>query len=245
MKKITGTLKAEDKTEIAYYHYKAGHKAVSIVAHGFFNSKDSELINNTSRAVLKFSDVICFDFRGHGRSHGLFFWTAKEYLDLQAILEFAGSKYKKIAVIGFSLGAATSIVTASKTDTITSLVAVSAPTEFKKIDYRFWDLNIENDILYNLFEGRKGKGVRPGPFWLKKDRPIEVVEKLEIPVLYIHGGQDWVIRPWHSRALYEKTKAKKKLKIIKGGFHAEYLMRNKSKEFIAEIESWFKSTLKA
>ena len=66
------------------------------------------------------------------------------------MLNYAKSNYQKIGVVGFSLGAATSIITASREDLIDSLIAVSAPVEFEKIEYCFWDLDVENDIFYNL-----------------------------------------------------------------------------------------------
>jgi fermentation-respiration switch protein FrsA (DUF1100 family) len=98
---------------------------------------------------------------------------------------------------------------------------------------------------YTLFtaEGLKGRGFRPGPFWFKKERPIDNVDKLEIPVLYLHGEKDWVIKPWHSQSLYDKTKSKKRIVIFKNGPHAEYLARDYNDQFMAEVRAWFKETL--
>jgi len=128
---------------------------------------------------------------------------------------------------------------------VNSLICVSAPSEFKKIDYKFWELDWEGDFVYTLFtkEGKKGKGVRPGPFWLKKKAPLNSVKKINIPILYIHGEKDWVIKPWHSHALYENTTSKKKIVIIKNGPHAEFLMKEFSKEILKLIKEWFKETL--
>ncbi len=243
MEKISGILIAEDKQKIFYDNYKAGHEAVAVIAHGFFNSKDSELIKKAAVELTEFIDVITFDFRGHGQSEGLFYWTSKEYFDLEAVLKAANAEYQKTGLIGFSLGAATSIITVAREHKVESLIAVSTPTEFEKIDYEFWNLDIENDIIYNLGGGRNGKGVRPGPFWLKKDKPINVVKELKIPVLYIHGDADWVIRPWHSQMLYKHTRSKKSILIIKGGSHAEYLMRFHDDEFLKAIKNWFAKTL--
>ncbi len=216
---------------------------MAVIAHGFFNSKGSELICKVATELLCFIDVIVFDFRGHGSSEGLFHWTSREYLDLEAVLNKAKEEYKIIGLIGFSLGAAISIITVARSDKVDSLIAVSGSTEFEKIDYKFWNLDLENDIFHNLGDGRKGKGVRPGPFWLKKDKPINVVKDIKIPVIYIHGEDDWVILPWHSERLYEKTRSKKQLVKIPGGSHAEYLMRFHSNEFIAAIKQWFAETL--
>lgn len=245
-KKETKSLVTEDKKHIVYDHFKTGAKRVVIIAHGFFNSKNAVLLQDLGKELAHEYDVVIMDFRGHGKSKGLFYWTSKEYIDLIAVLDDIKGDYEKIGIIGFSLGAATSIITASKTDVIDSLICISSPAEFEKIEYHFWDLDVENDILYNLIgEGRAGKGVRPGPFWLKKEKPINLVGKVTCPILYIHGENDWLIKPKHSRLLYEKTQSKKDIALIKKGPHAEYLLReNKNKEeTIALIENWFRETL--
>ncbi|MBI4844987.1 MAG: alpha/beta fold hydrolase [Candidatus Omnitrophica bacterium] len=241
----TGSVYTEDKKKIYFDQYKNGHKKLVIIAHGFFNSKEALLLKDLGQEMGNDYDVLIMDFRGHGQSKGLFYWTTKEHIDLKAVLKNVRSQYEKIGVIGFSLGAATSIVVAAKTDLMDSLICVSAPGSFEGIEFHFWELDIETDILYNLVgDGRTGKGVRAGPFWLKKDKPINLVEKIKVPVFYLHGEKDWVIKPQHSKKLFDKTTAFKKLSIIKDGFHAEYLMQPKNKdEVLGLIRKWFKETL--
>ena len=244
--KTSGYLLTSDNQKIHYDQFKADHRKVIIIAHGFFNSKQAVLLKQFAAALINLYDVILFDFRGHGKSRGVFYWTSKEYLDLISIVDYASIHYEKVGLIGLSLGAATSIIAASKTSKINSIVAVSAPVEFEKIDYHFWKLNIKNDLFYNLFgEGKKGKGVRPGPFWFKKEKPLEVVKKTVTPIFYIHGDADWVIRYRHSEVLYKNTVAKKKLSIIKNGPHAEYLFLEHKDEVLRLIREWFEETLGA
>ena len=158
---IANNLLTVDGQTIHYDLYPHGHQRLIIIAHGFFNSKDALLLKELGQALANQYDVLIMDFRGHGKSGGLFYWTSKEYLDLKAVLGYARTRYQKIGVIGFSLGAATSIITASQTDGIDTVISISAPSEFEKIECRFWELNVENDIFYNLIgEGRAGKGVR-------------------------------------------------------------------------------------
>lgn len=240
----TRSLFTEDKQEIYYDHYTNGHKRLVVIAHGFFNSKDALLLKELGKELRDGYDVVILDFRGHGQSGGLFYWTTKEYIDLIAVLEDVRGDYDKIGLIGFSLGAATSIIAASKVDWIDSVIAVSAPTEFEKIEYHFWDLDVENDVLYNLIgDGLVGKGARPGPFWLKKDKPIHCVAKVKAPILFLHGESDWLIKPTHSQELYDKAQGKKDIAIIKNGPHAEYLIRKKKEETVTFIRDWFKETL--
>lgn len=243
VKDTSKTLTTIDNHKIAYTHYDNGHEKAVIIAPGFFNSKDATLLKRLKDHLIDSYDVIMFDFRGHGESSGLYTWTAKEGLDLEKVIDYAKMKYSTIGLIGFSFGAAISIQVAAKDKSIASFIAISAPQDPAKIDYRLWELDIENDIIYNLQEGRIGKGVRPGPFWLTKKKPLDLVNRITCPVLYIHGDKDWVIGHLHSQKLYDKTKSKKKIAVIKDGPHAEYLLRKNADETLKLILEWFKETL--
>ena len=240
----SGILTTADHQQIHYDHYQSGFDRVVIIVHGFFNSKDAILLKKLSADLNKVYDVIIFDFRGHGKSSGLFYWTAKEHQDLEAVLEYAKSKYRKVGVIGFSLGAAISLITTVRTSKIDSLISVSAPVDFLRIEYYFWQLDLYQDILYNTVgQGRIGKGIRPGPFWVRKERPIDIVDKIKIPVFYIHGQNDWLIKPQHSQALYKNTNSYKKLTIIENGPHAEYLILTHKEITVNLIKEWFQETM--
>lgn len=239
-----GYVVTEDKKKIYFDHYKNDHKKVIILAHGFYNSKKAVLFKDMAKALSGEYDVIVMDFRGHGESDGPFDWTAKGYQDLEAILEYAKGSYSNIGVIGFSLGAASSIITASKSDLITSLIVVSPPADFDKIEKHFWKMGIMENVVYNVFdEGRIGKGVKPGNLWLKKIKPINVVGDIKIPIFFIHGKKDWLILPWHSEKLYEKAQGIKKLEIVSEGTHAEYIYRSDREATIKMFKEWFNSTM--
>jgi len=234
----------EDRTTIVFDHYQNNHDKVVILAHGFYNSKDSVLFRQMAEELSDDYDVIAMDFRGHGKSKGLFSWTAKEYQDLEAVLGYAKKSYDKIGVIGFSLGAATSIIVASNSKDISSLISVAAPTEFRKVDGHFWKMGIWENIVYNFaLEGRFGKGVLPGSLWHEKTKPIDVVHNIRIPVFFVHGQDDWLILPGHSRELYNRANHKKKLAIIEHASHAEYIYRNDRKGTIKMFKDWFQETL--
>ena len=233
-----------DQAKITYDLYPAGKDQLVVIAPGFFNSKDSVLLQILGAELWPEYDVLLLDFRGHGTSQGVFYWTTKEYLDLQAVLDAVKDQYQQIALIGFSLGAATSIIVASQYEHIDSLIAVSGPTEFERIDYHFWDLDMENDVFFNLTgAGRQGKGVRPGPFWLKKDKPVQKIAQVRCPVFILHGSADWLIKPWHAQELFARATSEKELAIIDNGPHAEYLVRKNKSETVRLIRDWLGRTL--
>lgn len=243
---VSGTLTTVDHQEIAYHHFKNGHQAVIIIAHGYYNSKQCVVLLQLAQVLGGEYDILMFDFRGHGKSSGVFTWTSREGNDLAAVLDFITPQYSKKGLIAFSIGASISINLLAKDKRVDSFVCVSAPSNMWRIDYWVWAMDLKNDAAYTLLNpiGKIGKGVRAGPFWLAKEKPINNIGKITIPTLFIHGSRDWVIRPWHSKALHQKTGGVKRIVFIKNGPHAEYLVRDYFEQFVAEVKNWFLETLK-
>ena len=242
---VSGTLTTVDHHKISFQHFKNGGLAVIVIVHGYYNSKQCVVLQQLAQALGGEYDIFMFDFRGHGKSSGLFTWTSREGNDLRAVLDFIAPLYSKIGLIAFSMGASISINVLANDKRVNSLISVSAPSDMSRIDYHVWALDWKGDVIYTFLNPRgwRGKGVRPGPFWLAKERPINNVNKITIPIMFIHGSRDWVIRPWHSKALYQKTGGIKKIISIKNGSHAEYLMRDYPDQFVAEVKKWFLDTL--
>jgi pimeloyl-ACP methyl ester carboxylesterase len=242
---VSGTLATVDRQKISFQHFKNGFQAVIIIAHGYYNSKQCVILQQLARAFEQEYDIFMFDFRGHGKSSGVFTWTSREGNDLRAVLDYIAPQYSKKGLIAFSMGASISINVLAHDKRVDSFICVSAPSDMSKIDYWFWALDWKGDIVYTLLNPRGwiGKGVRPGLFWLAKERPIDNIGKISIPIMFIHGSRDWVIRPWHSEALYQKAGGVKKIASIKNGSHAEYLMRDYPEQFVAEVKNWFVETL--
>jgi pimeloyl-ACP methyl ester carboxylesterase len=235
----------EDGKRIAFSHIKGGFSKVVIVAHGFYNNKDTVLFRGIADAFSKEYDVIMFDFRGHGKSGDVFTWTAHEQKDLRAIIAYAKENhYAKIGVIGFSFGAAIALIEASFHQDIDSMIAVSAPADLESINCHFWEKEMRKDLMLNCGIKGHGKGVRPGNLFLQKIRPRDIVDKISpMPVLFLHGEKDWLIKPSHSRRLFERAKPPKALAIIKDGGHAERMFDVFPDQFMKICLDRFRETL--
>jgi len=242
---VTGTLQTKDGVNISYDHYKQGSRSVIVVCPGFFNSKDNRWMKKAVQMLLPEYDVIIFDFRGHGKSAGIYTWSAKEHLDLDAVMDYAGSQhYEHIGILAFSLGAATAINEAAVRPDIDSMVLVSCPSKFQNIDYHFWEPAMFADLKDNIESGWEGKGARFSNIFLQKQAPIDSVRSIKHAALFfIHGDNDWVIKARHSKKMYESAATKKKLEIIKGGYHAERLFQFQYNEMSDSILEWFSETL--
>jgi len=200
------------------------------------------------KKLLNEYDLFLFDFRGHGQSSGLFTWMSREEAEVHAVLQHLESHYDRIGIIGFSLGGSIVLNVLSQVPeyNVHSFVCISAPSDFYKTDIlKLWQLDWENDVVYHLLskEGRTGRGVRPGPLWLTKKRPLDYVEKLQVPVLYMYGSLDWIVKPHHGMLLYNKTKSPKKINIIEQGPHAEFLLRKYPQTISEDVYNWFQTTL--
>lgn len=235
-----------DGVEIAYEHFKNGFDSAIIICPGFFNSKGNGGIRKSIDIVSGSYDVIIFDFRGHGESGGKFSWTAKEPLDLKAVLDYTeGCGYKKIGILGFSLGAAVSIIVAARRPEIKSMALISAPYSFWDINYHFWEPEMFSDLKANMDCNWEGKGAKVDHVFMDKERPIDSVGRIkESSILFIHGAKDWVIKDYHSKKLYNSaTVHEKRLEIFNDGLHAERLIEqypDRMKELVSE---WFDKTL--
>lgn len=241
-----GILYTHDKVAIAYEHYKKGFDSVIIVCPGFFNSKKNRWMRKTIDLISSNYDVIIFDFRGHGDSGGRFSWTAKEHLDVKAVLDYTKSQgYKEIGILAFSLGAMASVNAISTNGDVQSMVLISCPYKFSKIDYHFWKPEMFSDLKDNIECNWEGKGARTTHIFKRKPKTIRKIAKIKrVPILFIHGDKDWVIKAYHSQKLYDAAITYKKIEIIKGGLHAERLIQLCPDKMKSLILNWFAKTLK-
>ena len=84
-------------------------------------------------------------------------------------------------------------------------------------------------------------GCRLGNPWLKKEKPVETIRHLDMPVLLIHGTRDSIVSHPHSERLHQAAGEPKRLELIEGGGHAEELYRRHPDRFIFLVREWFKS----
>jgi alpha-beta hydrolase superfamily lysophospholipase len=234
------TFKTKDHIEISVNHYVNGFDSAIIICPGFLMHKDSKPFLMLSKRLSQDFDIITMDFRGHGRSNGEYTFTSRENLDLRAVVDFAKTKYKYIGTMGFSLGGAVAINELSENKVINKLMVVSAPADFYWIENRF----LNKDVIASTIKKFDWKmiQVRFGNVLLKKSRPIDNIAKVSpIPVLFVHGDRDTIVKPRHSLFLYEKAKEPKRLVRYENCLHAEDIFHSDNFDnFVSLCLDWFK-----
>ena len=215
-------LETKDNIKIEINYFKGGFDSVIVIAPGWCMTKDSKAFFEMEKEFSKEFDIISLDFRGHGRSKGFYTFGAKEEKDLDAVFDFIKNKnYKNVYLMGFSLGGMVSILYAAK-NKIDKLVVISAPCDFNKIENKMYKKEAWLET-FKKFELKRFLSIRPSIIPHKKEKPIDYIDKINIPVLFITGKKDPTVYFWHTEELYKKAKCKKELFIYEKRIHAEDL----------------------
>lgn len=230
----------KDRIKIAINHYKNDFDSVVIIAPGWFMTKDSKSFKEMSEIFSENFDVIAMDFRGHGNSSGLYTFTRKESNDLSAVVDYASEKYKKIFLIGFSLGGALVLDCASKNERIDKVITISAPTCFKKIENKVWKKEAWLPTFQKC-EIKRWLSIRPSLLFGRTVNPIEIIKNIKCPTLFIAGEKDPTVCEWHTKKLYEDAICEKKYVLFKNCTHAEDLFLQDREKFIEICTQWLKN----
>lgn len=233
-------LTSKDNVKVSINRHKSGFNSVLIIAPGWFMGKDTKPFSSMAKQFAKHFDVISMDFRGHGKSGGVFTFSAFEYRDLEAVIEFSKSEYETVYLIGFSLGAATSVICAAKDNSVKKLILVSPPSEFLKIENHFFKPEAFVQTI-KKFDLKNSFSVRAGNLFLPKTKPLEVIEKVQAPKLFIYGELDPTVYPWHTKKLFEKAIEPKSIIGFEQGIHAEDIYLQNPKKFLKTCTSWLNS----
>ena len=91
---------------------------------------------------------------------------------------------------------------------------------------------------FKKFELKRWLSIRPSFIPYKKIKPINVINKVDIPILFVTGEKDPIVFPWHTVKLYEKYTGTKLLKIFENGKHAEDIFVENKAEFTKICLDW-------
>jgi len=234
-----------DNVKITGYHIKDNHRSAIIILHGGLRSKDSFAELSLAQWLSYDYDIIAFDARGHNESEGDWTGDGKTCLDLAAVMDYAKPfNYKKIGVIGRSLGGFTALLFAAENkNLIDSLVIISAPLTHIRVTKMVSQVeklkSLPGRILVRAIVGLRyhdynDNDIKP---------PLELLSQIKIPTFLIYAQKDDTLGITEDdvRAAYDQIKSPKKLYLFPGINHLPkswhmgpiYLL----------CKDWFKDTL--
>lgn len=220
-------LRTADGVRIDAAHTPNGSLDLGIVvAHGFTGTWRGPDTRRIVHVLSKFGGVVSFDFRGHGRSGGQSTVGDLEVLDVDAAVKHARAiGYRRIATVGFSMGAAVVVRHAALHGGVDGVVSVSGPARWYYRDTKpmrqvHWAIERWHGRLAARLVKRTriaGAGWDPVPL-----PPYEAAALVApTPLLIVHGDSDPFFPTEHAYQLYEYAGEPKELWIEPGYGHAE------------------------
>ena len=221
---------------------KAGAGAI-VLMHGVRSNRLS-MVNRASFLSQAGYSVLLFDFQAHGESSGTHItFGSLESKDARAAIQFLrdNAPGEKIGVVGVSMGGAAAILATPPVSVDAIVIEMVYPTINEAVNDRLtlrlgnWARILTPLLIVQL---RPRLGVDPAEL-----RPIDHVNQLTFPKLFIAGADDRHTTIEESRRIYETARAPKELWIIPGAAHVD-LHEAAKIEYELRLLNFFKSNLK-
>ena len=191
-------LVADDGTVIQAEHLPAasGSRDLAIVvAHGFMLNSRHPRLRRIGGWMRDAAGVILVDLRGHGGSAGVCTLGWQEVRDVEAAVGWAGwLGYRRVATLGFSLGAAVVLRHAALYGGVDRVAAVSGPGQW------YFRGTSRMRLLHRLVLSKTGRLVIRT---LRRTRisnvpwseplpidPVAAATEIDVPLLVVHGDRD-------------------------------------------------------
>jgi alpha/beta superfamily hydrolase len=201
-----------------------------------------------------------FDFRGAGRSSGVFDYGVGEQEDVRCVLDWLASRSDVVSdrlfVVGHSLGGAVSLYALQGDNRVKGLALWSTPKNHSH-NVKKWIRRTRGtlglyaflvlariDKLFNvqrIFD-LEVYGVKLHPRFVReklmKLDERQAASKLNVPILIAIGGDDDIVGVDEAQAVYESANEPKTLLVIEG---ADHVYRGKEQQLINKTLEWIKS----
>ncbi|WP_206184756.1 alpha/beta hydrolase [Thermoactinospora rubra] len=211
-----------------------------VLAHGFTGSWRCRDTRRIAHVLSRFGGVVAFDFRGHGRSGGQTTVGDLEVLDVDAAVRHARViGYRRVAVVGFSMGAATAVRHAGLHGGVDAVVSVSGPARWyyrgtRPMRQVHWA--IERPVGRWAARVVKRTRIARGPWDPVPMPPHEAAALISpTPLLVVHGDADSFFPVEHAHQLFAAAREPKELWIEPGYGHAESAA---SPDLVRRIGRW-------
>ncbi|HRT76402.1 MAG TPA: alpha/beta hydrolase [Spirochaetota bacterium] len=225
-----------------YRSDKAGDAGV-LFSHGLFSSKDGYKITRMAGGIAATGHpLMTFDFSCSGESGG----TIADLSILQEVEDLASAAacfrergVKRLHLMGSSMGAAVSILYASRQDpTLESLILIAAPVDLQGLFTKATGIADVTALPPDGMTTVEGIALK-NSFFLELPRidMIRALNDIRVPVLAMHGGRDSVVEPRNIDLLEENLSTFTKTVIIDDGDHN--LTRETDMQFLKDtVINW-------
>ena len=195
-----------------------------VLLHGYGGNQDEMLPVADALHEAGYS-VFTYDQRGSGDSTGEVTFGAREQDDLISAVDYLVSRSdvdgEQLGALGFSMGGATTLLTAAREPRLKAVVADSAWS-----DVRHWLRPSVGDSFLHPRDRFTALSLKLAELRTGIDlddlRPAEVIDRISPrPILLVHGGGDTVIPAAEAKRNFAAAREPKKLVLVPGAGHGE------------------------
>lgn len=240
----TGDFRTRDGVVLRYTRRGRGGRAAVLVAPGIFMHRDSDEHRLLAERLSETADVITLDVRGHGDSGGAFTFGVKEPEDVAEVAGQLRGQYDRLGGLGFSFGGYHTAVAAARHHCFDAVAIVGTPHRLSILDHNFLTPGLLRSVP--LMMRRRRRFTRLSPTVLTgRATPSQLVGDIApAPILIVHGTDDWLIPADHARVLFERAAEPKRLLLIPGALHAEYIVATEPESLLAPLAAFFGEALR-
>lgn len=188
------------------------------------NDADTGTLNIAKDLADKGINVLLFDLKGRGLSEGKGAALANNELDIGGAVNFVRERYGgKVALLGFSLGAAASINYASKND-VNFVISDCCYSNVNEMFAREAARQGFPQGVARMFTGTF-ISIAHCIYGSERVNPVDIVTDVDCPILFIHGSADERIPYTDSAELYNvgvvAGRADDELVVVAGAMHTQ------------------------
>ena len=197
---------------------------VAVFVHGANSSRFQALDNGAKYWYRRGYGLLTMDLSGRGSSEGDYIaYTVNERHDVTSMLDWVRSRPevdpRRVVLFGTSNGAAASIYAAAADETLPGLVLDAPYADLSDAAASMLNARGSYPSLRHLLflAVRLRTGID-----LSAVRPIDVVEHIFAPILFVHGDNDKQVPVAHSLSMHEKRERvglPSELWVLPGGEH--------------------------
>jgi pimeloyl-ACP methyl ester carboxylesterase len=240
----TADFRTRDGILLRYTRRGSGRHAAVLVAPGIFVHRESDEHRILGERLSQVADVVTLDVRGHGDSGGAFTFGVKEPEDVAELARYLRGTYDRLGGLGFSFGGYHTAVAAARHHCFDAVALVGTPHRLAILDHNFLTPGLLRSMPLMMRRRRRLTRLSPR---VREDRavPSQLVGDIApAPLLVVHGTDDWLIPADHARILFEHAAEPKRLLLLPGGLHAEYIVTAEPESLLAPLAAFFSEALR-
>jgi alpha-beta hydrolase superfamily lysophospholipase len=230
-----------DGERIAFWSFPVTHaKGVIILVHGYKQAEGGKglMMNHVPYLAQAGYSTVVLDLRGHGESSGRkVSLGVKEWRDVEAVYDWvkaqSENQSKQVGLMGISMGAVTSLITAAETGKGDFVIA-SVPYASHARLFEFQVAKGGFPVFPFAYLMQLAAAIELGSSY-QSLAPLATIDRITVPILLFSAQHDEEVNSDDAQLLYERAKAPKEFWSIDSRHDIHYFAPTEFEQRVVEF----------